>query len=50
VLSGKQALQKHHMNVHFYEDAGHGLNHELAAEINEMMLRILNGTIQIIRN
>ena len=27
-------LIENHMNVTFYDDAGHGLNHELAEEIN----------------
>lgn len=40
-LGGKQELLKYNMQVQFYPDAGHGLNHELAAEINEKVKRIL---------
>lgn len=49
-LGGKNALIEHDMNAHFYPDAGHGLNHENADEINEMMITIMDGKIHNIRN
>lgn len=39
-LGGADALRNHHMKTTFYEKAGHGLNHELADEINRKMLEI----------
>ncbi len=41
MLGGKQDLLNCQMNVRFYEDAGHGLNHELADEINGIIGDIL---------
>lgn len=40
-LGGKEALLSYHMNAVFYPDAGHGLNHELAEEINQKILEEL---------
>lgn len=40
-LGGKEALLSYHMNTVFYPDAGHGLNHELAEEINQKILEEL---------
>ncbi len=40
-LGGKAALLACHMNAAFYPDAGHGLNHELADEINRDLQRFL---------
>lgn len=40
-LGGEKALKDYRMNVKFYEDAGHGINHELAQEINSMVIDIL---------
>ena len=40
-LGGKAALQAYHMKAVFYPDAGHGLNHELAKEINQKILEEL---------
>ena len=40
-LGGKAALQAYHMKAVFYPDAGHGLNHELAEEINQKILEEL---------
>ena len=42
-IGGREALDKNHMNAVFYEKAGHGLNHERAAEINRKMISILQG-------
>ena len=38
ILGGKDALLSYNMNAVFYPDAGHGLNHELAQEINQKIL------------
>jgi len=37
VLGGKAALLRHKMNVRFFPDVGHGINHEIAAEINRLI-------------
>lgn len=39
-LGGADAIQENHMCVTFYENAGHGLNHEKADEINRKMIEI----------
>ncbi|MDD2648649.1 MAG: alpha/beta hydrolase [Eubacteriales bacterium] len=44
-LGGKDAVLSYKMNARFYENAGHGLNHELADEINEAICKILSGEI-----
>ena len=41
-LGGADALRKYRMKVTFYENAGHGLNHELADEINAKIVEILS--------
>ena len=41
-IGGKALLQQYHMNATFYEGAGHGLNHELADEINQKIMEILS--------
>ena len=40
-LGGEDALRRNHMKVTFYENAGHGLNHERADEINAKIVEIL---------
>lgn len=40
-LGGKQLMLDLNMNVTFYPDAGHGLNHELADEINQKIIEIM---------
>lgn len=40
-LGGADAIQENHMCATFYENAGHGLNHEKADEINRKMVEIL---------
>lgn len=40
-LGGAGVLRKNHMKVTFYENAGHGLNHERADEINAKIVEIL---------
>ena len=37
-IGGREALTRHHMNAVHYERAGHGLNHELADEINSRII------------
>lgn len=34
VLGGKDILEKYNMNVKFFKDVGHGINHEIPDEIN----------------
>ncbi|MDQ0091181.1 pimeloyl-ACP methyl ester carboxylesterase [Paenibacillus anaericanus] len=40
-MGGKEALIRYGMNVRFYEQVGHGINHEIANEINTMMIEYL---------
>ena len=40
-LGGAEAIRKYKMMATFYEDAGHGLNHERADEINSKIKEIL---------
>ncbi len=39
-LGGRYVLEKNRMNAVFYEHAGHGLNHELADEINRKIVSV----------
>lgn len=39
-MGGDKALEYFHMKATFYPDAGHGLNHELAEDINHKMVEI----------
>lgn len=39
-MGGDKALEYFHMKATFYPDAGHGLNHELAEDINRKMVEI----------
>ena len=43
-LGGADALRNHNMKTTFYEKAGHGLNHELADEINNKIVEIFTST------
>ena len=38
-LGGKAMLEKYHMNAMFFKDVGHGINHEIADEINREMIK-----------
>jgi pimeloyl-ACP methyl ester carboxylesterase len=40
-LGGKQLLLRYKMNARFFPDAGHGINHEIADEINQVLIEIL---------
>ena len=42
-IGGAQILKDYRMKATFYPDAGHGLNHELADEINQKIVKILKG-------
>jgi pimeloyl-ACP methyl ester carboxylesterase len=37
-LGGKNALLKNNMNVQFFPEVGHGINHEIADEINKILI------------
>ena len=43
-IGGKEVLLRNRMNAVFYDGAGHGLNHELAGEINRKIISILLDT------
>lgn len=40
-LGGRNVLIENKMNAFFYDDAGHGLNHELYDEINDKMIELI---------
>lgn len=40
-LGGKKALLRHDMNVIVFEGTGHGINHEEAQKVNQLVTRIL---------
>lgn len=42
IMGGRKALIDKNMNVKFYNGVGHGINHEIANQINEMMIYIIN--------
>lgn len=44
-LGGAELLRKYDMKVRFYEGAGHGINHELADEINNTIIRIIESEV-----
>ena len=39
-LGGRELLLANRMNAVFYDDAGHGLNHELSDEINRKIISV----------
>ena len=41
-IGGKERILENRMNVTFYPDAGHGLNHELSSQINEKIVEVLS--------
>jgi pimeloyl-ACP methyl ester carboxylesterase len=40
-MGGKDALLHNHMNARFYPRVGHGINHEIAEEINQTVISLL---------
>ncbi len=44
-MGGEKALVHYQMKASFYPDAGHGLNHELADEINRKMVEIFKQSV-----
>lgn len=38
ILGGKAVLEKYKMNASFFADVGHGINHEIADEINAILI------------
>lgn len=49
-LGGEAAVKSNDMNAMFFEEAGHGINHEEAEKINQMIIKILNQEVEDIRN
>lgn len=43
-LGGKQALLQYRMNAQFFPRVGHGINHEIAEQVNLIMISYLNNT------
>lgn len=44
ILGGKAALEKYNMNARFFADVGHGINHEIADEINALLIEYMSAT------
>lgn len=38
ILGGKASLLQYNMNVRFFPGVGHGINHEIAEEINDILI------------
>ena len=38
ILGGKDALLRYKMNVRFFPDVGHAINHEISGEINRILI------------
>ena len=38
ILDGKEELLKYNMNIRFFPDVGHGINHEIADEVNRIII------------
>jgi pimeloyl-ACP methyl ester carboxylesterase len=49
-LGGEEAVKSRKLNAMFFEEAGHGINHEEASEINRIIIKILKGEVEDIRN
>lgn len=49
-MGGTKALKSYNMNVRFFTGAGHGINHELAGEINKMIIKIMENKEMDLRN
>ncbi|MNJ70452.1 hypothetical protein D3C77_669120 [compost metagenome] len=43
-LGGKQSLLQYHMNAQFFPHVAHGINHEIAEQVNHIMINYLNTT------
>lgn len=41
IYGGKEALEKYKMNTRFFPKVGHGINHEIADEINHILISYL---------
>lgn len=48
-LGGATAIQENHMRATFYENAGHGLNHERANAINAKMVEIFESHLNAVK-
>ncbi|MBP3886373.1 MAG: alpha/beta fold hydrolase [Cellulosilyticum sp.] len=46
-LGGKEALIQHKMKVRFFEETGHGINHEKAEEVNQLVHQIITNRINL---
>lgn len=49
-MGGALALKRYHMNAKFYDGVGHGINHEISGEINQIVVKILMGEITDLRD
>lgn len=41
LLGGKAMLERYHMNARFFKQVGHGINHEMADEVNRILIEYL---------
>lgn len=46
ILGGKAALEKYNMNARFFANVGHGINHEIADEINKIFIEYFSRTTE----
>ena len=44
-MGGKEVLINANMNVKFFVGVGHGINHEIAEEINDVIIKIMDVTV-----
>lgn len=49
-LGGREQLLKYDMNARFYRGVGHGINHEIADEINALVPKLLDGEMTTLRD
>ncbi len=49
IYGGKLALEKHGMHAIYYPEVGHGINHEIAEEINGMMIKYFGSSTLIVK-
>ena len=40
-IDGKEELLKYNMNIRFFPNVGHGINHEIADEINQIIIEYM---------
>lgn len=49
-MGGTKAMKAYDMNVRFYDGVGHGINHEIADEINHVVIKIMESVCMDLRS